>query len=52
MIHNETKDMTIEEKRAYHNNNRKEMDAYFARLGVTPKYADFSGQGKLKLPQT
>ncbi|MDR1215768.1 MAG: hypothetical protein LBK25_03700 [Treponema sp.] len=51
MIHDETKDMTIEEKRAYHNNNRKEMDAYFARLGVTPKYADFSGQGKLKLPQ-
>jgi hypothetical protein len=43
MIHDETKNMTTEEKRAYHDNNRKETDACFARLGVTPQYADFSG---------
>jgi hypothetical protein len=38
MIHDETKNMTAEEKRSYHNNNRKETDAHFARLGVTPQY--------------
>jgi hypothetical protein len=47
MIHDETKNMTAEEKRAYHNNNRKEMDAYFAQIGVTPQYADFSMSGSV-----
>jgi hypothetical protein len=42
MIYDETKNMTMEEKRAYHDNNRKEADVCFAQLGVTPKYADFS----------
>ncbi|MDR3247961.1 MAG: hypothetical protein LBT39_04170 [Treponema sp.] len=39
MIHDETKNMTAEEKRAYFHNGT--MDC-FARLGVTPKYANFS----------
>jgi hypothetical protein len=38
MIHDETKSMTAQERRAYHLNNRKEADACFARLGVTPQY--------------
>jgi hypothetical protein len=45
MIHDEVKDMTVKEKRAYHNNSRKEIDAYFARLGIVPKYVDFSTSG-------
>jgi hypothetical protein len=35
MIHDETKDMTPEEKRAYYHNG---ATAFFTRLGITPKY--------------
>jgi hypothetical protein len=45
MIHDEVKNMTAEEKRAYHNNSRKEIDAYFAQLGVAPTYVNFSTSG-------
>jgi hypothetical protein len=39
-IQDETKNMTTEEKRAYYHNGAAD---FFARLGITPKYADFSG---------
>jgi hypothetical protein len=42
MIHDETKDMTAEEKRAYFHKGTVDC---FARLGVTPRYADFSTSG-------
>ena len=45
MIHDEVKGMTTEEKRAYHKNSCKEIDAYFARRGIVPKYVDFSTSG-------
>jgi hypothetical protein len=44
-IQDEIKDMTTEEKRAYYHDGAA---AFFARLGITPKYASLSGQGKLK----
>jgi hypothetical protein len=44
-IQEETKNMTTEEKKAYYHDGAA---AFFARLGITPKYADLSGQGKLK----
>jgi hypothetical protein len=37
--------MTAEEKKTYYHDGAA---AFFARLGITPKYADLSGQGKLK----
>jgi hypothetical protein len=42
MIHDETKDMSPEEKRAYFHQGTIDC---FARLGITPKYADFSMAG-------
>jgi hypothetical protein len=45
MIHDETKNMTAEERRVYHHNKRKETDVYFARLGITPQYARGSQAG-------
>jgi hypothetical protein len=39
MIHDETKAMSPDEKRAYF--HKGTIDC-FARLGITPKYADFS----------
>jgi len=42
MIHDEIKNMSPEEKRDYF--HRGTIDC-FARLGVTPKYADFSMAG-------
>jgi Zn/Cd-binding protein ZinT len=47
-IQDETKSMTAEEKKAYYHDGAA---AFFAQLGITPKYADFSGQDKLKSPQ-
>jgi hypothetical protein len=41
MIHDETKNITAEERLTYHNNKRKETDAHFARLGVTPQYIGY-----------
>ena len=42
MIYDETKDMTAEEKRAYFHEGTIDC---FARIGITPKYADFSTSG-------
>jgi hypothetical protein len=36
-IQDETKNMTAEEKKAYYHDG---ATAFFARLGITPKYAD------------
>ena len=48
-IQDETEGMTVEERNALF---KKNADAHFARLGLPPpKYADLSGQGKLK-PRT
>ena len=45
-IQDETAGMTVEERNALF---KKNADALFARLGLPPiKYADLSGQGKLK----
>jgi Zn/Cd-binding protein ZinT len=45
-IQDETKNMTAEEKKAYYHDG---ATAFFNRLGITPTYADFSSQDKLKL---
>jgi hypothetical protein len=37
-IQDETKNMTFTEKKAYYHDG---ATAFFARLGITPKYADF-----------
>jgi hypothetical protein len=43
-IQDEIKGMTAEEKRAYYHDGAA---AFFVRFGITPKYAEPSGQGKL-----
>jgi hypothetical protein len=48
-IQEETKNMTIEEKNAYYHHGAV---AFFSWLGITPKYADLVGQGKLKPRQS
>jgi hypothetical protein len=37
--------MTADEKKTYYHDGTA---AFFARLGITPKYASLPGQGKLK----
>jgi hypothetical protein len=48
-IQDEIKDMTAEEKKTYYHDGAA---AFFARLGITPKYANLSGQGKLRPRQS
>jgi len=44
VIQDETRGMTTEQKSRY---LRRQTDEMFASFGITPKYADLSGQGKL-----
>jgi hypothetical protein len=43
--HDETADMTVEEKTAYY---RQKAAALFAGTGISPEIVNYSGQGKLK----
>jgi hypothetical protein len=46
MIQDETKDMTPEERGAYiHNEAVSALNA----VGISPRYADFTGQGRIKI---
>jgi len=47
MIMDETQGMAPQQKRDY---LRQGTDAMFASLGITPKYADLTGQGKIQKP--
>jgi hypothetical protein len=48
MLHDETAGMSVEEKVAFINAKGRET---LARLGLSPKFVNLSGQGKLK-PRT
>jgi hypothetical protein len=45
MLQDETRGMTLEEQAAYLHN---EAIAALSANGITPRYANFAGQGKLK----